>query len=95
MSYAEYLKSPRWAELRQEALERDGGRCRVCNASMGLEVHHRCYDSLGTEDEIEDLTTLCASCHGLFSRAVGEARGLGFGRPVGHNGRPGEVGKRV
>ncbi|PVE26448.1 hypothetical protein DC522_01405 [Microvirga sp. KLBC 81] len=62
-AYEAYIASPEWRQKRQEALVRDGHRCRVCNASEQLEVHHRSYGpSLGLET-LDDLTTLCADCH--------------------------------
>jgi hypothetical protein len=65
-SYDDYLRSPRWQELRESALERDGHRCRFCNRNFRLAVHHRKYpEILGTE-ELEDLVTLCAGCHAVF-----------------------------
>jgi len=70
LTYREYLVSPRWREIRQEALIRAGGRCQVCNNSMGLEGHHRSYDNLGTPEEIDDVTMLCEECHGLFSERM-------------------------
>lgn len=59
-SYADYLLSPHWRELRHCALERDGHRCR-CGHTHGLVVHHVRY-RLGRE-ELDDLVTLCHGCH--------------------------------
>ncbi len=66
-SYPEYLASPRWVELREYALERDGRRCRICNSSKFVQVHHRKYPKNWGEETVEDLTSLCDDCHGLFS----------------------------
>lgn len=64
--YRKYLKSPEWKALRRQAMERDGHRCRTCNAERNLEAHHRYYpEEFGTET-IDALTTLCRSCHELF-----------------------------
>jgi 5-methylcytosine-specific restriction endonuclease McrA len=65
--YERYIAGPEWAKRRQRVLERDGYRCRLCNAGTDearLEVHHRTYpEVLGTEPD-EDLITLCANpCH--------------------------------
>lgn len=76
VSYEEYLASPGWRSLRTQALARDDYSCRVCNGRTRLEVHHRCYPRvLGTED-VRDLTTLCHSCHDLFSRPSQRDRSL-------------------
>ena len=42
---AGYIQSSQWKELRREAIDRDGGRCRVCDRKERLEVHHRKYPS--------------------------------------------------
>lgn len=63
--YKEYLKTDHWIELREKARKRDGNRCRLCDSSEDLNVHHRTYDNLGSE-KVGDLTTLCKSCHEKF-----------------------------
>jgi len=65
-AYREYLKSEKWKELADEAKERDGHRCVVCNSKKGLEVHHRQYPAIWGIEPLSYLTTLCAACHGLF-----------------------------
>lgn len=77
MTYEEYIASPRWAALRQEALTRDGFRCRGCNTTESLEVHHRSYPTvLGTET-VDDLTTLCGGpdgCHHALTTLIRRRR---------------------
>lgn len=63
--YREYLNSPEWQAKRRLALEQAGWRCKVCNSTTRLQVHHRTYDRVGNE-ELCDLTVLCATCHQLF-----------------------------
>ena len=41
MSYEQYLESPQWRRLREQALQRDGRSCRLCGSAADLEVHHR------------------------------------------------------
>ena len=62
-----YITSSRWRDspARLAELEASGFRCRTCNASEAeaqLQVHHRTYERLGNE-QVCDLTTLCADCH--------------------------------
>lgn len=65
---------PNWQEQRQRALERDGFRCRVCNAEGLLHVHHirpfREYGYVRGENtayqqanQLDNLVTLCPACH--------------------------------
>ncbi len=65
MPYLDYLQTPEWAAKRQQILDRDGHRCRVCNSTEQLNVHHRTYERRGDED-LDDLTTLCQPCHEYF-----------------------------
>ena len=64
MHYAKYTQTSEWKQLRNQALERDGNRCRLCNTDKNLNVHHRVYPKHGWRtDCIDNLTTLCKSCH--------------------------------
>jgi hypothetical protein len=68
MPYRDYLQTPEWQERRQEQLERDGYRCRLCNSTTGLQVHHRTYENRGAEMP-GDLTTVCGDCHWGFHQS--------------------------
>jgi DEAD/DEAH box helicase domain-containing protein len=68
---------PNWSAQRKQALERDGYRCRTCGATADeflLHIHHvrpfREYGYIPGQNEyyqqanrLENLVTLCASCH--------------------------------
>lgn len=89
IGYAEYLQTDRWKQIRAEAIARAGGRCQVCNTSMGLEAHHRTYEKLGTPDELEDVTILCQSCHELFSERLPATPAPGVSsRALSYQGAP-------
>jgi 5-methylcytosine-specific restriction endonuclease McrA len=66
MPYREYLRTPEWTARRIGKIVDADGRCQVCNSPKDLEVHHRTYERRGAE-KWNDLTVLCAECHGLFS----------------------------
>jgi 5-methylcytosine-specific restriction endonuclease McrA len=58
------LKPDEYDMLRNEVLKRDGWRCQDCGATTNLQVHHiRPRSRLGG-DVMDNLITLCASCHG-------------------------------
>ena len=59
--------------LRRKVLERDAWRCQICGSSKDLHVHHLIRRSSLGDDAIENLITLCVSCH---RRQHGCFRGL-------------------
>lgn len=68
-----FLSSPEWIRIRPRVIARDGGKCRICGAHDGLEVHHFSYD----EDRMLDpdnLVTVCRRCHEVLTAAVKKAR---------------------
>lgn len=66
MPYHDYLLTEYWKELSIKAKQRDGNRCKICNNSNHLNAHHRTYKNRGKENEIDDLITLCQSCHQMI-----------------------------
>ncbi len=69
--YLAYLQSGTWRHKRINALRTAKGRCRLCNGTDNLEVHHRTYARVGRE-RAADLTVLCAECHVAFHNRVGK-----------------------
>jgi len=49
--------------LKEEVKERDGFKCIICGASDDLEVDHTRALMNGGGNQIENLATLCDSCH--------------------------------
>lgn len=71
-TYLEKLQDPRWQKKRLQIMERDGFKCRQCNATdKTLHVHHTYYvpyapgaprhDPWDYADHV--LVTLCRVCH--------------------------------
>jgi len=71
-----------WSEQRKKARERDG-RCQVCGIpswayrclhGQALDVHHVTpfeeYDDQKEANKLENLMTLCASCHNTVERGL-------------------------
>lgn len=65
-TYEEYLLSCTWHSIRDEAIARDFGRCRICDSPFNLHVHHRKYPKIYGQEPLSDLITLCKNCHDLF-----------------------------
>lgn len=51
-------------ELRTAVYERDGYRCVTCGSDRPLSLDHIYPWSLGGEDTLENLQTMCAPCNG-------------------------------
>lgn len=70
-SYGALLLHPNWKAKRKEILHRDMYRCVHCHSDKGLQVHHRQYLFIVSEQKFRApwdypghlLITLCESCH--------------------------------
>lgn len=60
--YQKYLMSQAWRDKRKLVLERDDNLCQSCKIKPAEEVHHLTYNNLFNEP-LEDLQSLCKSCH--------------------------------
>jgi hypothetical protein len=69
-SYRDYLHSEVWLRLREQALEKAGWRCQICNKEKSLQVHHRKYAKKWGEESVSDLTVLCLRCHKVATRRL-------------------------
>lgn len=64
--YADRRTTREWMVLKRQVHRRDGHRCRLCGCDgVELHVHHRTYTTYA-EERLEDLITLCRSCHSHF-----------------------------
>jgi hypothetical protein len=64
--YAERRQTKEWAILKKQVHRRDGYRCRLCGRDgVQQHVHHRTYKTYA-EERLEDLITLCRTCHEHF-----------------------------
>ena len=52
-----------WRLLREEVLKRDDYTCQHCGSKDDLMAHHKTPARMGGKDEIDNLITLCRSCH--------------------------------
>jgi hypothetical protein len=59
-----------WYKKRRETVERDVHACRVCGNDGSVHVHHikprRKFDDVSNSNTLDNLITLCPSCHGRF-----------------------------
>lgn len=52
-----------WKRVCREALVRDNYRCVQCGSMRGLHGHHKALRSQGRVDSLDNIETLCGSCH--------------------------------
>lgn len=63
-TYNNYLLSQEWYLIKDLHYSQFiNNRCFVCNSKSNLDVHHKDYSNLGSIKEINDLFTLCRTCH--------------------------------
>jgi 5-methylcytosine-specific restriction endonuclease McrA len=64
-----YWQTPYWRALARQCYRRDGYACRIWSTHPGpLVAHHRNYAARRGEETLDDLTTLCKSCHEGFHK---------------------------
>jgi len=58
-----YSYGTEWRKVKKAALERDHHTCTQCGATEKLHVHHIIPYRVSAAHILDNLTTLCASCH--------------------------------
>lgn len=77
-----YLHSSKWNSKRKQRLKLDNYTCQVCKASgIPLEVHHLHYRTLYKE-RLEDLVTVCRTCHQNIHDTHGYEHTSNFPLPI-------------
>lgn len=61
-SYKDYLNSKHWIKFRVNFLKKVTNKCRMCQTTQGVNLHHKHYNSLGNEKN-NDIVCLCFKCH--------------------------------
>ena len=63
MTYADYLRSAHWAQVRQKAVSRPNYlKCEFCD-STEIELHHTSYKWILTKHELRAVISLCRAHH--------------------------------
>jgi len=52
-----------WKYIKLLVLERDNYQCRVCGKTKRLHIHHKVPYRISKDNSLENLITLCMSCH--------------------------------
>lgn len=62
--YTEYLKSEKWAKIRQQKALEQNYTCEKCGkvVKKGFHIHHKTYERF-TNEPLTDLMFLCKDCH--------------------------------
>ena len=64
-SYADYLKTKHWKNIREKKIKDANNKCQLCCKTNNLHVHHRTYENIGNENN-KDLVVLCQKSHSKF-----------------------------
>lgn len=79
--YEKYLKSTDWANIRKIILTRDGNKCCMCGDIGLLHIHHLNYENIFNElSHLEDLITLCKTCHSEIHGRIGGKNTIPLGK---------------
>lgn len=71
---SKYHKSKDWRRVRRQVLRRDRYRCKVCNqTSRTLHIHHINYRAFTDKESMDNLITLCVTCHAKQHKVNGPA----------------------
>ena len=68
-----YMLSEEWQKLRTLVFIRDDHTCQSCGSTSSLNCHHTDYSMLGAES-LDQLTTLCTTCHTALRKRLGYDR---------------------
>lgn len=68
MIYRDYITSDKWKKRKQDYFETHIRKCRACNSSKRIHLHHKTYRRLGDERDA-DLIPLCHICHSSLHRS--------------------------
>lgn len=73
------MKSEDWEKKKKKRLEIDNYTCVMCGRDIehcrSMQVHHITYKNLGHEDVMNDLCTVCGSCHKKLHSFYNRKRG--------------------
>lgn len=62
--YKLYLLERKWDKIRHKIYKRDNWTCQICGRSnIKIHAHHIVPYRISQDDSLENLITLCASCH--------------------------------
>ena len=70
-TYSQMLQSRMWKAKRVQVIFRDRNKCRICNDTKNLQVHHKQYHTCKVtgkkknpwDYQLKYLVTLCSDCH--------------------------------
>jgi DEAD/DEAH box helicase domain-containing protein len=86
---------PNWDQIRKRVIQRDGSCCQVCGATgakQPLHVHHiqpfRSFSDRETANQLQNLITLCPTCHRQAETSVRIRSGMAGFSYVLHNLAP-------
>lgn len=78
LDYEDYLQSDEWKELREQVMQRDNFRCRICGMGAN-QAHHHKYPKKGWfNDSCDNCIAICTTCHELVHGKHGALTNVTF-----------------
>lgn len=75
LTYANYINSDKWREIKNRYYQKFPRKCAACLSSKKIHLHHMVYGNFGDEKD-EDLIPLCEPHHADYHRANGTQRNM-------------------
>ena len=72
-TYCEYMESDHWQGIRLLSLRNAGYKCECCFRDGDLQGHHMRYGTPLNSCTPQDISILCATCHGEVHKMIGGA----------------------
>ncbi len=66
--YGEIKKHKAW--IREQAVNKHGGKCELCSYSLSVDAHHITPKCRGGLNEVDNLMIVCPNCHSLITRKI-------------------------
>lgn len=78
MTYKQQLDDQRWEEKKLKIKQRDKFKCKICNSTLNLEVHHLYYIPKLKAWEYDDdgLVTVCNLHHDIMTYELPKLSGI-------------------
>jgi hypothetical protein len=66
-NYYDYLESDEWKEIKIKLRKlKEYKKCKVCGSNWNIQLHHKTYKYLLTEQKCRGIVPVCGKCHKMI-----------------------------